>query len=131
MPKVVKERWCGGEHNDRYYIFCPGCYEESNLRHPDKPKVWMNSALHCFAAPRVHQFNGDMDSPTLSPSLMCWYEYGEEKTRYCCHSFVKDGKMQFLSDCTHPLAGQTVDLLDVPEEHLKANQVADPDSVST
>jgi hypothetical protein len=27
-----------------------------------------------------------------------------------CHSFVVDGRMQFLSDCTHVMAGQTVDI---------------------
>lgn len=27
-----------------------------------------------------------------------------------CHSFVTDGKIRFLNDCTHDLAGQTVDL---------------------
>ena len=29
-----------------------------------------------------------------------------------CHSFVTDGRIQFLGDCTHKLAGQTVDLPD-------------------
>lgn len=31
---------------------------------------------------------------------------------YTCHSFVTDGRIQFLGDCTHSLAGQTVDLPD-------------------
>lgn len=30
-----------------------------------------------------------------------------------CHSFVRDGRIQFLSDCTHKLANQTVDLPDI------------------
>jgi hypothetical protein len=29
-----------------------------------------------------------------------------------CHSHVRDGKIQFLGDCTHELAGKTVDLPD-------------------
>ena len=32
-----------------------------------------------------------------------------------CHSFVTDGKIQFLGDCTHELAGQTVELIARPE----------------
>lgn len=32
----------------------------------------------------------------------------------CCHSFVVDGRMQFLGDCTHALAGQMVDIPDWP-----------------
>ena len=31
-----------------------------------------------------------------------------------CHSFVTDGRIQFLGDCTHSLAGQTVDLPEFP-----------------
>ena len=29
-----------------------------------------------------------------------------------CHSFVREGRIEFLSDCTHALAGQTVELPD-------------------
>jgi hypothetical protein len=29
-----------------------------------------------------------------------------------CHLFVRDGKIQFLPDCHHALAGQVVDLPD-------------------
>lgn len=32
-----------------------------------------------------------------------------------CHSFVTDGKIQFLNDCFHSLKGQTVDLPDWEE----------------
>ena len=33
-----------------------------------------------------------------------------EPTPKVCHSFVRDGRIEFLSDCTHELAGQTVEL---------------------
>lgn len=32
---------------------------------------------------------------------------------HVCHSFIRDGRIEFLSDCTHALAGQTVDLPDI------------------
>jgi hypothetical protein len=98
---------------NRHYIYCPGCYAAQKERYPDEPRFWMNGALHCFSTD-VHQYNGNEEAPTLSPSLLVTYCYGEEKTPYICHSFVKDGRIQFLSDCTHPLRGQTVDLMDVP-----------------
>lgn len=80
------------------------------------------------------QFNGDMEKPTFSPSVLvttghyvggkpavnCWCDYkqrtGEDAPFNCylCHSFVRDGMVQFLSDCTHALAGQTVPLGDLP-----------------
>ena len=51
-------------------------------------------------------WNEDFDKPTVSPSILTW----TQDTR--CHSFVRDGKIQFLGDCTHDLAGKTVDLED-------------------
>lgn len=35
-----------------------------------------------------------------------------EPTPKICHSFITDGEIQFLNDCTHKLAGHTVDLLE-------------------
>jgi hypothetical protein len=32
-----------------------------------------------------------------------------------CHSYVRDGKIEFLNDSTHKLAGQTVPLPDMPD----------------
>lgn len=29
---------------------------------------------------------------------------------YVCHSFIKDGQIQYLDDCTHRLKNQTVPL---------------------
>lgn len=56
-------------------------------------------------------WNGDTEKPTLKPSILTRFETRLELT--VCHSFVTDGKVQFLSDCTHEFAGQTLELLDV------------------
>jgi hypothetical protein len=76
-------------------------------------------------------YNGDPGRPTFTPSVLvksghyvsthkpddpCWCDYeqrlGKPAPFQCmvCHSFVTDGRIQFLGDCTHQLAGQTVDL---------------------
>lgn len=71
-------------------------------------------------------FNEDYDKPTFSPSVLVRgvrpvtdqeaerILNGEniEPKNFVCHSFVKDGKIQYLNDCTHKLAGQIVDLFD-------------------
>lgn len=89
--------------------------------------------------PRLWQFNNDKNSPTISPSLLvrnghyiteykvdrCWCDYHrehpEEKENapncYRCHSFIRDGKIQFLSDCSHEFAGQTVEIGDFETLH--------------
>lgn len=58
-------------------------------------------------------WNGDLTLPTLSPSILCRWTHGEAHEPRCCHSFVRNGRIEFLSDCTHALAGQTVDLPEV------------------
>lgn len=58
-------------------------------------------------------FNGDVQRPTFSPSLHGEWEWGEQRVRSVCHSFIRDGRIEFLNDCTHPLAGQTVDLHEI------------------
>lgn len=80
------------------------------------------------------QFDGNLEAPTFSPSVLvtcghyapgwngpkCWCTYNAEHpgdTSFeCsrCHTFIKGGMVQFLADCTHALAGQTLPLPDLP-----------------
>lgn len=97
-------------------FWCPGC--------DGAHKVMTGAGL----GPRWG-WNGSTDRPTFTPSvLVTWDQWvppadtpemidkiksGEvvqQKERRVCHSFVTDGRIQFLGDCTHALAGQTVDL---------------------
>lgn len=115
MAKVVRLGDSTDRPNEQYYaISCPGCHEN-----------------HMFIVPRW-TFNGDMENPTISPSLLvrsghyipehagdCRCDYNKAHAEepapfkcYSCHSFIRDGKIQFLSDSTHELTGQTVDLPD-------------------
>lgn len=63
-------------------------------------------------------FNGNVEKPTFKPSLLVKFpanpkaieEFKEWRAERICHSFVTDGKIIFLNDCTHELKGQTVDL---------------------
>jgi hypothetical protein len=80
-----------------FVFFCPGC----------KRKHGFNVTGNI-----IWEFNGDMLNPTVSPSINSSAHSGD-RLIYRCHSFVKDGKIQFLSDCTHELAGQTVELPEI------------------
>lgn len=84
-------------------FWCPGCDGAHQIRHGDGP------------GPRWG-WNGDAERPTFTPSVLVRYD-GADAGRdgappAVCHSFVTDGQIQFLGDCTHALAGQTVDLGD-------------------
>jgi len=71
-------------------FYCPGC----NCQHPFDLERW--------------EWNGSMDKPTFTPSLLCNQDYPQSR----CHSFVKDGMIQFLDDCWHSLKGKTVEIPD-------------------
>jgi len=93
-------------------------------------KAWRDCSgtrvqFHCPACDTLHEitdgpnqwkFNNDFDSPTIFPSIRVRWDFGEERTPKVCHSFVREGKIEYCSDCTHSLAGQTVDLPDDKEE---------------
>ncbi len=78
---------------DYYGFFCPGCLNTH--------AVSVNGRRNSCNA--TWGWNGSVDSPTFTPSINC--------VGYC-HSFVTDGKIQFLGDSTHKLAGQTVEIPD-------------------
>jgi hypothetical protein len=79
-----------------YSFWCPGCEQH-----------------HLFAVRKEGRpswtFDGNMQQPTFSPSLL----YPDKTPR--CHLFLRNGKLEFCSDCEHELAGKTVDLPDIPE----------------
>lgn len=60
------------------------------------------------------EFNGDFVKPTFSPSVLV---YGNEKTgRPRTHCFIRDGRIEYLSDCTHELAGMTRDVRPITDD---------------
>lgn len=46
---------------------------------------------------------------TISPSVLVTMP-GDAS--YRCHSFVRDGKIEYLGDCSHAMAGKTVDMVE-------------------
>jgi hypothetical protein len=83
-----------------YSFFCPGC---------DHGHVFF------VAGSMVWAFDGNLESPTFSPSLLNTCPQHPDPKQRCCHLFLTAGKLHFLSDCTHALAGQIVDLAERPE----------------
>lgn len=115
----------GHEGTFGYGFHCPGCKHMHVVwtkARPDQPNghVW--------------GFNGNEKRPTFTPSLLLsghtWVppvtaeNYAEWERKpwpqtqvpKICHSFIADGRIQFLGDCTHELKGQTVEIPLWPEE---------------
>lgn len=89
-------------------MFCFNQMESTSLSVPGC------KTLHPLQVGEHHRirwgFNGNLDALTFTPSLMVNQGHPSQ-----CHSFITDGRIQFLSDCHHSLAGHTVDLLPVKE----------------
>jgi len=112
LSKVLRDAEGG-----RVIFQCPGCKTAHGVRVGDG------------TGPRWG-YNGNADAPTFTPSILVKWESGDPpvnadnwdewrrnpwpqtEKKNVCHSFVTDGKIQFLADCTHALAGQTVPLPD-------------------
>ena len=104
-----------GNNADMLAFKCIGCGRE----HFIDPKRWT--------------FNGDYEKPTLAPSILVTWSHPKgysndnpapkgwdgEMVKEVCHSFVREGKIQFLGDCTHELKNQTIDLPDINLEDWK------------
>lgn len=102
MLRTVKD---GDKTYDALMFVCPGCISGGpegyaglhmlpvNAENIDKPS-W--------------NWNGDLESPTLEPSIL---SHGYSR----CHSYLRDGIFEFLTDSDHPLSGQHIPIPDLPD----------------
>ena len=88
IPSVVRR-------GDALHLWCPACQTDHEITLPE----WT--------------WNGDVDRPTVSPSILVRYPTMKPHPLNRCHSFVEGGVWRFLDDCTHHLAGTTVEMATV------------------
>ena len=106
------------DHGVRYQhlmFWCPGCEEDGR------------GGLHALPVNTDKKspswdWDGNLEAPTLSPSILTGA--GSSKI---CHSFLRNGVFEFLSDCTHALAGQSVPMPDLPDWVTELGTPADDD----
>lgn len=84
----------------RIGFWCPGCDD------PHYVDVAEDRGRPCWG------YNSNPAAPTFTPSILVTCP-GDDDPEWQIpairrHSFVTDGQIQFLGDCTHALAGQTV-----------------------
>jgi hypothetical protein len=86
-------------------MWCPGCDSAKGIPIPGEDGALPFDGSHW-------EWDGNILTPTLSPSILS-HVSRDDKPR--CHSFLKVGQWEFLSDSTHALAGQTVDMVPLPD----------------
>ena len=93
MTKIIDAENAAGTH----LFWCPGCGE-----------------AHQFTAnPGLWGYDGNAGSPTVEGSVLVrgpQRSVSGSGSQATCHSFITTGRIQFLTDCTHALAGTTVEL---------------------
>jgi hypothetical protein len=95
MAKIVKIEKVG--EGPDYSFYCPGCKCDHG--------VWTTESKYNKC---TWTFNGDIDRPTFLPSIMI--RHGLDMV---CHSYVTDGIIHYLGDCTHEFAGQSIPMEDI------------------
>mgnify|MGYP003386221911 CR=1 FL=1 len=92
-----------GESHEAYTFYCPGCehthiyYVKWGERSKQQSPTW--------------NFNGNMERPTFTPSLLNKCDWGAFKENpQICHLFLTNGILEFCSDSTHKYAGQKIPL---------------------
>lgn len=100
MTTLRPWRAADGRSGTSLYLWCPGCDDLHAVEVKD-------------ASGALWQWDGNEEAPTINPSILV---NGRPESRgKRCHSFVKAGQWEFLSDCDHALAGQTVPMVPLPE----------------
>lgn len=108
-PKLKRTEQHGRGRSDIGH-WCPACNQ-----------------LHAFAVDEPFRnrarwtWDGNTTKPTFNPSMNIRIGPYSDNSMKVCHYFLHGGKLQFLGDCTHALAGQTVDLPDLPASELGNN----------
>lgn len=103
----------------RLMFRCPGCEDIHTVvvGSGEGPRwTWNNDMVRPTFQPSVLCTNGHYVS-SHKPGDDCWCTYNaanpERPSKFgCkkCHSYITDGQIRFLDDCSHALKGQTVPL---------------------
>ena len=109
-PVAATRRYTGTDRSGvMLMLWCPGC---DQLHAPSVEGT----------GPPIWQWDNNLESPTLSPSILITWTEGEEKTEHRCHSYLIAGNWQFLADSTHKLRSQTVPMVPLPKWVLKKDK---------
>ncbi len=126
MPMEIVSAKLGRTHHDARHDYgghlahwCPACKELHEIA-VDRP--FRNGARWTW--------DGNGAAPSFSPSMNIRvgpYPQSSKKAGHVdvCHYFVRAGRIEYLGDCTHVMAGQTVDMPDLPEsvhEQVRVSQ---------
>lgn len=106
MKSMIRHIDDHGIHYDALAFICPGCVGDDTRK---------STGLHMLAVNTnktspAWTWDGNLEAPTISPSILTGHG-----SPFRCHSFLKAGVFEFLTDSTHDLSGQFVPIPDLPD----------------
>lgn len=105
---LIRE-WPGAKGMATYW--CPGCKRAHSITFgPEGTETWT--------------WDGNAEHPTFAPSILANGTRGASSEEWNrrhprCHSFVREGRIEYLSDCEHAMAGTTVDMVPLPSRYAE------------
>lgn len=104
MKSMLRKVNDHGVQYDALLFFCPGC------------ALGVGTGLHMLPVNSSAvkspswDWDGNLEAPTLSPSILTG-----KGSDNICHSFLKAGVFEFLSDSTHAFSGKKIAIPDLPD----------------
>lgn len=111
VAQIIKVK----DGEDRYHalmIWCPGCEYTDSDGHKFGGLHMLPVSGDASKRP-TWDWNKDLVVVTLNPSILT--KTTRDQNEFVCHSLLQEGRWQFLSDCTHELANQTVEMVPLPD----------------
>lgn len=84
-------------------IYCPVCKENHYI--PADGVPLKNGSKWSF--------NGDYEKPTISPSINLHACNNDGRIVYRCHFYIKNGYIEYCSDCSHNMKNKTIELPEI------------------
>lgn len=101
LPEQAPSRKVAKVKGGGQAFYCPGCERVHTINTVPELRHW--------------SFNGDYQKPTFYPTIHRRFAIvGTKAIAAECHCLISAGKIEFLKDCSHSLAGVTLDLPDWP-----------------
>jgi len=76
---------------------------------------WLFECLACSCCHYINHtwtITGPEDSLTVTPSIFVNKDRVNPDA-HACHLFIRDGKIQYLEDCSHEYAGKTIEMVNM------------------
>ncbi len=119
MKSQIRKVKDHGVEYEALAFVCPGCLDMGG-----------GSGLHLLPVNSSIKspswdWDGDLVHPTLNPSILTG-----KGSKNICHSFLRNGVFEFLSDCSHGLVGQRVEIPDLPDWFIRETEEQNEEDIN-